>query len=103
MPRHANPFGINLFALGDEGQGILGIGNLVKAANLATRAFALAATAEIDAERTIAHILDHPRDKFDMRLVLGAHKAVQHDEGWQFLARLAPCRNVQHARQLEAV
>ena len=103
MSDDADPVRVHFFAPGDEGQGVLGVGHLVEAANLAARAFAFAATAKIDAEDAIAHFVEHAGDQFDMGSVLGADKAVQDDESRQTLPGFAPFRHMQNAGQFQTV
>ena len=97
---HADARGIDLLARGNEGQRILGIGDLVEAAHLPALALALAAAAQIDAESAVAELLQHARLQFGMRLVLGADEAVQHDEARQPLPRATAFGNMQHAGQV---
>ena len=95
--------GIDLLAGLQEGQRVLGVRHLVEAAHLGALALALAAAAEVEAQRHIAHGLQHACLDLGVGFVLRADETVQHDEGRQLLAGLAALRHVQDGGQPEAV
>jgi hypothetical protein len=100
---HADPLGVDLFPPGEECQGVLGVRHLVKAAHLRALAVTLAAAAEIETKRHVAHLLEHSRLDFGMGLVLRSDEAVQDNEGRQPLARLSRFRNMDDGGKLEPV
>jgi len=103
VPEHADAIGIDLLAGLQEGQRVLRIRHLVEAAHLGPLALALAAAAEVEAQRHIAHLLQHARLDLGVGLVLRADEPVQDDEAGKLLAGLATVRHVEDGRELQAI
>ncbi len=62
-------------------QGVFGVGDLVEAALHRARLRFRRIRAHVNTKRAVAEILDHPRLKFGVGLILGADEAVQDDKG----------------------
>ena len=103
MPRQCNAVRVNFFALGDEGQCVARVGHLIVASHLATRAFGLTASPEINAKDAIAHVLDHTGDKLNVGLVFRSNKPVKNNESRKTLPRLARLGHMKNAGQLQAI
>src|SRR6185436_15611001 len=76
----ADAFRIDAWLLLQPGQGIAHIRHLLEAEGATARAFALAAAAEVEAQRGVAELLQHLRRGKAAEPVLVAAEAMQHDE-----------------------
>ena len=100
-PRRAIAGGIDVGARGQEGDGGLGVLDLLEADDARGRALALAAAAEIEAQRGIAPIRQHARRLDAVAAALVAAEAVQHENGRMPLARAVAGGKMHHAGKLE--
>ena len=103
VARHADALGVDLGLLGEPGDGVARVGDLIHAQDVAARAAGLSQPAEIDTQRRVAPAFQHLRLDLGVALVLRAHEPVQHDERRQLRAGLVAIGDVQHAGNLYAV
>ena len=85
------------------GDGVARVGDLIEADDPAAFAFAVAAAAEIDAQRDIAPFGHLFADDLLALAVLVAAKAMQHDKRRPALAGFVVFRNIDEAGKFEAV
>ena len=93
---------IDLRMVGEEGQRVARVLDLLQADHAAEFAFALAAAAHVETQHDVAELAEHLGRLHRIRRGLVAAEPVQHDEGGAPLARPHPARDMHDPRQLES-
>src|SRR5215469_5883016 len=93
--------GIGRGMLGEEGERVARVLDLLQADHAAEFALAVAAAAHVEAQHNVTQVAEHLGGLHGVRGGLVAAETVQHEEGAAPLGRPQSARDVHHARELE--